>query len=96
MIHTFRCRFYRLKGYDIDLNAKMERGLNLDRINPSGIHVVADTIITSNVTILSHYLHVYSYIDETGGSRVRYSGEKCDTRIGNGCVIGVGATIMGG
>ena len=96
IIHSVRVMLYRFKGYDIDKAAKMERGLNLDRINPAGIHVGADTIITSNVTILSHYLHMYSHQSENGETRVYYSGEKCDTWIGKGCVIGIGATIVGG
>lgn len=74
----------------------MERGLNLDRINAKGIHIGADTIITSNVTILSHYLRAHIYTDKKGRKRTMYTGEVCDTYIGYSCVIGVGATIMGG
>lgn len=93
-----RCRYwsYRIKGYDIDISTQMERGLNLDRINAKGIHIGADTIITSKVTILSHYLRAHIYIDEKGQQRTNYTGEICDTYIGKSCVIGVGATIMGG
>lgn len=93
-----RIRYYkfRLKGYDIDISTQMERGLNLDRINTKGIHVGADTIITSNVTILSHYLRAHVYTDKKGQKRTNYTGEVCDTYIGKSCVVGVGATIMGG
>ena len=96
MVQRMRYWSYRIKGYDIDVSTQMERGLNLDRINAKGIHIGADTIITSKVTILSHYLKAHTYTDKKGNMRTRYTGEICDTYIGHSCVIGVGATIMGG
>lgn len=96
VIQRLRYLSYRLKGYDIDITTQMERGLNLDRINPKGVHIGADTIITSNVTILSHYLKAHVIEGKDGVRRTHYTGEICDTHIGNSCVIGTGATIMGG
>lgn len=96
IIQRLRYWQYRLKGYDIDASTQMERGLNIDRINARGIHIGADTIITSKVTILSHYLRAHLYTDKNGRQRTKYTGEVCDTYIGKSCVIGVGATIMGG
>ena len=96
MVQRLRYWQYRLRGYDIDVSTQMERRLNLDRINPKGIHIGADTIITSKVTILSHYLRAHLYTDKRGQQRTKYSGEVCDTYIGKSCVIGVGATIIGG
>ena len=96
LIQRMRYWSYKIKGYDIDISTQMERGLNLDRINSKGIHIGADTIITSKVTILSHYLKAHVYTDKKGNTRTRYTGEICDTYIGHSCVIGVGATIMGG
>lgn len=95
-IQRIRYWCYRFKGYDIDISTQMERGLNLDRINAKGIHIGADTIITSRVTILSHYLRAHVVTDNKGQKRTTYTGEACDTYIGKSCVIGVGATIMGG
>ena len=96
IIQRLRYWKYRIKVYDIDVTTQMERNLNLDRINPQGIHIGADTIVTSRVTILSHYLRAHVYTDKNGNTRTKYTGEVCDTYIGNSCVIGVGATIMGG
>ncbi len=96
IIQRLRYWKYCLKGYDIDISTQMERGLNLDRINAKGIHIGADTIITSKVTILSHYLRAHVYNDKDGHIRTKYTGEICDTYIGKSCVIGIGATIMGG
>lgn len=96
LVQRLRYWNYKIKGYDIDISTQMERGLNLDRINAKGIHIGADTIITSKVTILSHYLKAHVYTDKKGNTRTRYTGEICDTYIGHSCVIGVGATIMGG
>ena len=96
IVQRLRYWKYCMQGYDIDVTTQMERGLNLDRINAKGIHIGADTIITSNVTILSHYLRAHVYTDSDENVRTKYTGEKCDTYIGKSCVIGVGATIMGG
>lgn len=96
IIQRLRYLKYKLQGYDIDISTQMERGLNLDRINAKGIHIGADTIITSNVTILSHYLRAHVYTDKNDQKRTTYTGEVCDTFIGKSCVVGVGATIMGG
>lgn len=96
LIQRLRYWKYRAQGYDIDISTQMERGLNIDRINAAGIHIGADTIITSKVTILSHYLRAHVYKDGKGQTRTRYTGEVCDTYIGKSCVIGVGATVMGG
>ena len=96
IIQRLRYWKYRFEGYDIDISAQLERGLNLDRINAKGIHIGADTIITSNVTILSHNLRAHIYSDKKGQHRTKYTGEKCDTYVGKSCVIGIGSTIMGG
>lgn len=96
IIQRLRYWKYKTQGYDIDVSTQMERGLNLDRINATGIHIGADTIITSKVTILSHYLRAHVYTDKDGLTRTKYTGEICDTFIGKSCVIGVGATILGG
>lgn len=96
IIQRLRYWKYSVQGYDIDVSTQMERGLNLERINAKGIHIGADTIITSNVTILSHYLRAHVYTDKDGLTRTKYTGETCNTYIGKSCVIGVGATILGG
>ena len=86
-----RIRWYRYKlaGYDIHPSCEIERGLNLDRYFPQGIHVGAHTILTSRVTILSHKLIPRRSLG-------RYDGERVHTYIGEWCVIGIGATVMGG
>ena len=96
IIQRLRYWLYRARGYDINRTTQMERGLNLDRINPRGIHIGADTIITSKVTILSHFLRAHIFTDKDGNTRTKYTGEVCDTYIGRSCVVGIGATIMGG
>ena len=67
----------------------MERNLNLDRLNPGGIYIGKNTIITSGVTILSHKLIPIKSED-------KYIGRNVDTRIGDFCVIGTGAIILSG
>jgi acetyltransferase-like isoleucine patch superfamily enzyme len=64
----------------------MERRLNLDRVNPKGIHIGKNTLITSGVTILSHHLKME-------GKRDTYH---VNTYIGDNCVIGISAIILPG
>jgi acetyltransferase-like isoleucine patch superfamily enzyme len=89
IVQRLRYLWYRSRGYDIHPTCEIERGLNLDRYFPGGIHVGAHTILTSRVTILSHKLIPRKSLG-------RYDGERVHTHIGEWCVIGIGATIMGG
>lgn len=89
VVQRLRYIWYRAAGYDIHPTCEIERNLNLDRYFPQGIHVGAHTILTSRVTILSHKLIPRKSLG-------RYDGEKVHTHIGEWCVIGIGATIMGG
>ncbi|MDY7096630.1 MAG: DapH/DapD/GlmU-related protein [Pseudomonadota bacterium] len=88
-VQYLRWWWYKKRGYDIHPTCEIERGLNLDRYFPQGIHVGAHTILTSRVTILSHKLIPRKSLG-------RYDGEKVHTYIGEWCVIGIGAVIMGG
>jgi acetyltransferase-like isoleucine patch superfamily enzyme len=68
----------------------MERGLNLDRLNPKGIHIGERSIVTSNVTILSHR-NIVPIKKEN-----QWIWENTDTYIGDDCVIGIGVIILAG
>lgn len=87
LVQRARYYRYRARGYDIDVTTEMERGLNLDRLTPAGIHIGKNTIIASRATIMSHKLSrhpgTYPYI-------------QVDTYVGDNCLIGVGAFIMPG
>jgi len=89
IVQRLRYHWYRSLGYDVHITCELERNLNLDRYFPAGIHVGRHTILTSRVTILSHKLIPRR-------SRGRYDGEPVHTYIGEWCVIGIGATVMGG
>jgi acetyltransferase-like isoleucine patch superfamily enzyme len=86
IIQKTRIIFYRLKGYDFAYSVIVERGLNLDRIYPQGIHVKENTLIASRVTIMCH--------DHC--KRVNNQPLLADVHIGKNCFIAVGATIMPG
>jgi acetyltransferase-like isoleucine patch superfamily enzyme len=86
ILQKTRIIFYRLKGYDFAYSVIVERGLNLDRIYPQGIHVKENTLIASRVTIMSH--------DHC--KRVNNQPLLADVHIGKNCFIAVGATIMPG
>jgi exopolysaccharide acyltransferase PssR len=89
IVQRLRYLGYRGRGYDVHITAELERRLNLDRFNPRGVHIGRHTILSSGVTVLSHKLIPRK-------SEGRYVGENTDTYIGDFCVIGIGAIIMGG
>jgi len=95
IIQRLRYYKYRIQGYDLHISTQMERNINLDRINPKGIHIGYNTIVTSRVTICSHYLIPYK-INVDKKELTKYKGEKTDTYVGNHCVIGTGAIILSG
>ena len=86
IIQKTRIIFYRLKGYDFAYSVIVERGLNIDRIYPQGIHVKENTLIASRVTITAH--------DHC--KRVNNQPLLADVYIGKNCFIAVGATILAG
>ncbi|MFC0875446.1 acyltransferase [Saccharicrinis sp. FJH2] len=87
VIQSLRFMLYKFKGYDIHFSTEMERGLNLDRLCPKGIHIGKNTIVASRTTILSHKLTM---------NKESYPYIQVDTYIGDNCLIGVGATILPG
>ena len=89
LVQRLRYYNYRLRGYDVHITCELERHLNLDRYHPRGIHIGRHTIVASGATVLSHKLIPLK-------SEGRYVGEKLDTWIGEFCVIGIGAIVMGG
>lgn len=89
LVQRLRWYRYKLAGYDIHPSAELERGLNLSRYHPQGVHVGKHTILTSESKILAHKLIPQK-------SEGHYVGEKVHTYIGDWCVIGIGATVMAG
>lgn len=85
-VRKFRIYIYKLKGYDFANSVILERNLNLDRIYPQGIHVKENTLIASNVTILSH-----DHCKRVGNLPLL-----ADVYIGKNCFIAVGAIILPG
>ena len=86
IVQRARIISYKLRGYDFSNSVIVERGLNLDRLYPQGIHVKENTLIASNVTILSH-----DHCKRVGNQPLL-----ADVYIGRNCFIAVGAFIMPG
>jgi acetyltransferase-like isoleucine patch superfamily enzyme len=85
----FRTNYLRKLGYDISKYVRVERGYNFDRSNPKGIHIGEGCLITSRVTILSHY-------SIPKNNSEKFIGQNTNTYIGKGCFVGVGAIILAG
>ncbi len=85
-VQFLRFIYYKWCGLDLHNSVIIERGLNLDRLYPQGIHVGKNTLIASRVTIMSH--------DHC--KRINNQPLLADVYIGKNCFIAVGATIMPG
>lgn len=82
MLVKFKQWVYRtFCGMDIHPTAQVSLAARLDLTNPRGIHIGEYTLVSFQVTILTH--------DYVRGVRLH-------TRIGNNCFIGCNSTIMPG
>lgn len=92
-------------GYNnISRNCVIERGVLLDKIKPSGIHIGEGCLIAAGTTILCHE-HIYR---DKNNPKIplttdTYIGKRCfvgvralilpGVKIGDDCVIGAGCTV---
>lgn len=90
MKQQFRRWILKGMGYkNIHESVVLERDLNLDRVDPSGITIKKNCLIASGVTILCHE-HVYRDIDHVDLPLLK------SVEIGERTFVGVGATILPG
>lgn len=68
-------------GMDIAPSARISFGTKLDKTNPGGIHIGAESYFASGAIMFSH--------DFSRGIR-------CDTYVGRRCFIGANAILMAG
>ncbi len=76
--HYFLRKVY---GMDIATSARISWGAKLDKTNPRGVHIGAESYIASGAIVFSHDF-----------SRAL----KADTKIGERCFVGANAVIMAG
>lgn len=81
LIRCKRLYYTRVWGMDIHPTARFSLKAHLDKTNPSGIHIGADTYVAFGAAILSH--------DMVRGLRV-------DTWIGQRCFIGARSVVLPG
>jgi len=86
IIQLSRCIKYRLLGLDVDYSVVFERNINIDRLYPRGIHIGKNSLIASNVCILTH-----DHCKRVDGQPLL-----ADVYIGNKCFVAVGAIILPG
>jgi serine acetyltransferase len=87
---AFRRWYLKCLGYkNIHWTVVLERGLNLDRVDPKGVIIKAHCLIASGVTILCHE-HVYRDPNNDALPLLK------PVTIGERTFVGVGATILPG
>lgn len=79
--------YHRMRGCDIGKNCRISKSAIIDRVYPQGIHIGNNTRVLIEAMILSHDFE-----------RAQMEGfpMRCETYIGNNCVIGGRAMIMPG
>lgn len=80
-------KYHRLRGCKIGHNCHISKSAILDRVYPKGIHIGDNTRVLIEAMIISHDFE-----------RAQLEGYpmKCDTYIGQNCVIGGRSMIMPG
>ena len=87
ILRKLRIFKFKLKGYDIPYSAIIEGSVILDKLNPQGIHIGANTLVAGGSVILSH-----DHCKRVGNNQPFL----IDTFIGKNCFIAVGAIILPG
>ncbi len=84
-------------GMDIGSGCRISLTATLDKTNPRGVHIGADTEVSSRADILAHETarlqHVDTWIGERchiGVGAVIHPGVK----VGDGCIVAPGAVVM--
>lgn len=83
-IRVFRLR---LKGYNISYSSIIEGNVLLDKLNPQGIHIGANTLVAAGSVILSH-----DHCKRVGSNQPYLT----ETLIGENCFIAINAIILPG
>jgi len=84
-------------GMDIGPGCRISLTATLDKTNPRGVHIGADTEVSSRADVLAHdsahLQHVDTWIGERcyiGVGAVVFPGVK----VGDGCIVSAGAVVM--
>jgi acetyltransferase-like isoleucine patch superfamily enzyme len=84
-------------GMDIGSGCRISLTATLDKTNPRGIHIGADTEVSSRADILAHDTVRLQHVDTRIGERchigvgaVVFPGVK----VGDGCIVAPGAVVM--
>ncbi|MDC3105178.1 acyltransferase [bacterium] len=87
IFRKFRIFKLRLKGYNIPYSVIIEGSVILDKLNPEGIHIGANTLVAGGSVILSH-----DHCKRISNNQPFLT----DTFIGKNCFIAVGAIVLPG
>lgn len=88
--------FTKIWGMDIHPTANFSLSAKLDRTNPKGVHIGAETYIAFDAAILTHDLSRGLYLDTHIGKRCFIGARSIilpGIEIGDECVIGSGSVV---
>lgn len=79
--------YHKLRGCDIGDNCRISKSAIIDRVYPKGIHIGNNTRVLIEAMVLSH---------DFERAQIEGFPMRCETYIGNNCVIGGRSMIMPG
>ncbi len=88
--------FTKIWGMDIHPTANFSLSAKLDRTNPKGVHIGAETYIAFDAAILTHDLSRGLYLDTRIGKRCFIGARSIilpGIEIGDECIIGSGSVV---
>lgn len=84
-------------GMDVGSGCRISLTATLDKANPRGVHIGANTEVSSRADIMAHDSALLQHVDTRIGERchigvgaVIYPG----VRVGDGCIVAPGAVVM--
>ncbi len=92
-VHMLR----RIWGMDIGAGARISLKARLDKTNPRGIHIGADTGIGPDAVILTHDFVASKHTDTWIGRNCHIGAQAIVTagvRIGDSCIVAPGSVVM--
>ena len=97
MIVNIKWLYYtKIWGMDIHPTASFSLSVKLDRTNPKGVHIGAESYVAFDAAILSHDLTRGLYLDTRIGKRCFIGARSIvlpGVEIGDECVIGSGSVV---
>lgn len=91
--HLFYTKVYRM---DLHPTCRFSLKANLDRTNPRGVHIGAETFVAFGAVVLAHDMSRRFHTDTRIGERCFIGAHSIilpGVSVGDGCIVGTGSVV---